>query len=85
MSHGGFVRVVNWSPDSRTIVTGALDNAIRFFDVETGTRLCEPLRGHTNAPTAVAFRPSLHNQDLEVISGGRHLLFLLSSVDPAFS
>jgi len=70
MGHGGhYVRAVNWSPDSQRIVTAALDNGIRLFDVETGTPLGEPLTGHVNTPTVVAFRSSLLPHSLEVISG----------------
>jgi WD40 repeat protein len=70
MGHGGqYVRAVNWSPDSQRIVTAALDNRIRLFDVETGTPLGEPLTGHVNTPTVVAFRSSLLHHGLEVISG----------------
>jgi WD40 repeat protein len=73
MGHGGCcVRAINWSPDSQRIVTAALDNRIRLFDVKTGTPLCEPLAGHVNTPTVVAFRSSMLHDDLEVISGARH-------------
>ena len=38
--HGEYVRIINWSSDSKIIVSGALDNVIRVFDVETGISLC---------------------------------------------
>jgi WD40 repeat protein len=70
MVHSGhYVRAVNWSPDSQKIVTAALDNRIRLFDVATGTPLGEPLTGHVNTPTVVAFRSCLVHHGLEVISG----------------
>ena len=31
VGHGGYLRCVNWSPDSKKIVTAALDNLIRVF------------------------------------------------------
>ncbi|KAI0263244.1 WD40-repeat-containing domain protein [Gloeopeniophorella convolvens] len=66
--HDGYLRVVNWSPDSKRIVTGGRDYLIRVFDAETGTLLFEPLTGHRDAVTAVAFRPTLRDDDPEVIS-----------------
>jgi WD40 repeat protein len=67
------VRVVNWSPDSKRIISGALDNAIRIFDVETGTLLCEPLTGHKNNLTALSLRPPLQGDEPEVVSGALRL------------
>jgi WD40 repeat protein len=69
--------VINWSSDSRRIVTGALDNTIRVFDVETGSLVCGPLTGHTEAPIVLAFgSSSLHNDiDSVVISGAPYLSF----------
>jgi WD40 repeat protein len=71
--HGGYLRCVNWSPDSKKIVTAALDNLIRVFDVETGTLVCEPLSGHKSTLTSVSFRlfPGFsHDDEPEVVSGG---------------
>ena len=63
------MRLVNWSPDSKRIVTAALDNVIRVFDVETGIPICEPLLAHKGNLTALSMRPSLYSDDPEVISG----------------
>jgi WD40 repeat protein len=64
------VRIVNWSPDSKWIVTGASDNTIRVFDVETGALVCKPLAGRsTDIPTMVAFRSSSLHQGIEAVSG----------------
>jgi WD40 repeat protein len=80
------VRVVNWSPDSKRIISGALDNVIRVFDVETGTLLCEPLTGHKNNLTALSSRPSLQGGEPEVVSGALHLFsFIHQSTDPPLS
>ena len=70
--YGGYVRLVNWSPDSKTIACASLDNVIRIFDVQTGTLLCEPLMGHNNNLTALSMRSSLHGDDPEVVSGMWH-------------
>ena len=67
--HGGSVNLVNWSPDSKRIVTAAQENLIRIFDVETGIPLCDPLIAHQSYLAAILMRPSLHSDDLEVISG----------------
>jgi WD40 repeat protein len=67
--HGGYLRCVNWSPDSKKIVTGALDNLIRVFDVETGTLVCEPLSGHKSTLTSVSFRLFSNDDEPGVVSG----------------
>ena len=61
--------LVNWSPDSKKIVSAARDNVIRIFDFETGSLLCEPFLGHKNNLTALSMRSSLHSDDPEVVSG----------------
>jgi WD40 repeat protein len=72
--HVRYPIAINWSSDSRRIVTGALDNTIRVFDVETGSLVCKPLTGSTDAPIALAFGSSSlhHDTDSEVISGSPH-------------
>jgi WD40 repeat protein len=76
-SNGGYVRVVNWSPDSKRIIAGSLDNVIRVFDVETGALVCEPLTGHKNNLTALSSRPSLQGGETEVVSGALHFLNII--------
>ena len=71
------MRVVNWSPDSKWIISGAVDNVIRIFDVETGALLCEPLTGHKGNPSAVSFRSSRQGGEPEAISGAFLLFGLL--------
>ncbi|KAI9459860.1 hypothetical protein BJY52DRAFT_1364640 [Lactarius psammicola] len=66
--HGGYLRCVNWSPDSKKIVTAAEDYLIRVFDVETGTLICEPLSGHKSTLTSVRFRSSSKGDEPEVLS-----------------
>lgn len=79
--HKGYVRVVNWSPDSKWIVTGAQGNTIRIFDVETGSLVCKPLTGHTSIPTMLTFRSSLLHHEVEAVSGKRVCLIALASSD----
>ena len=55
------------------IISGALDNVVRIFDVETGDLLCEPLTGHKNNLTSLSFRSSPHGDEPEVVSGELHL------------
>lgn len=69
VGHGGYLRCVNWSPDSKKIVTAALDNLIRVFDVETGTLFCEPLSGHKSTLTSVSFRLFSNDDEPGVVSG----------------
>lgn len=80
--HGGYVRIINWSSDSKMIISGALDNVIRIFDVETGISLCEPLMGHKGYLSALSFRSSLHGNEPEVVSGALHLFsFVCQFID----
>ena len=44
--HTSFVSSVAISPDSKRIVSGAFDNTIRIWDMETGKHIGEPLTGH---------------------------------------
>ncbi len=67
--HGGYLRCVNWSADSKKIVTAALDNLIRVFDVETGALVCEPLSGHKSAVTSIGFRLSSNGNEQDIVSG----------------
>ena len=69
------MRAISWSSDSQRVVTGSLDNAIRVFDVETGALVCEPLTGHADTLTAVAFFPSSPHHDEEVLSGASLLSY----------
>ena len=75
------MRVVNWSLDSKWIITGARDNTIRVFDVETGSLVCKPMTGHTSIPTMLTFRSSSLHHDVEVVSGKRVCLIVMASAD----
>ena len=55
------------------IISGALDNIIRIFDVETGISLCEPMMGHKGYLSSLSFRSPLHGSEPEVVSGALHL------------
>ena len=81
VGHGVFVRVITWSPDSKWIITGARDNTIRVFDVETGSLTCKPLTGHTSIPTMLAFRSFLLHDIVEVVSSKRVCLITLASAN----
>jgi WD40 repeat protein len=83
--HRGYVRVVKWSPDSKWIATGARDNTIRVFDVETSSLVCKPLMGHTSIPTMITFRSSSLHNDVEVVSGKRVRRIPLASADSPLS
>lgn len=79
------MRVVNWSPDSKWIVTGARDNTIRVFDVETGSLVCKPLTGHTSIPTLLTFRPCSLHHGVEAVSGKRDCLIALAYANSPLS
>ena len=54
--HTGWVRTVDISPDSTRFATGATDNKVFIWDIETGIRLVGPLR-HDKHVVAVKFSP----------------------------
>src|SRR5262245_48215586 len=54
--HTDSVRGAAFSPDGRTLATGANDGTIRLWDVATGEG--RVLAGHAGMVTAVAFSPS---------------------------
>jgi len=53
--HGGTVTCVAFSPDGRVAVSGAMDNSVRLWDVETGA-LIRRISSH-GVPWSVAFTP----------------------------
>ncbi|KAF7342956.1 WD-REPEATS-REGION domain-containing protein [Mycena venus] len=55
--HTDEVYSVAFSPDGKHIVSGAYDNTVQIWDVESGVALGEPLKGHTNGVTSVGFSP----------------------------
>jgi WD40 repeat protein len=54
--HVGSVSSLAFSPDGRTVASGAGDQAVKLWDVETGTA-CATLKGHKDRVMAVAFSP----------------------------
>ncbi len=56
LGHTARVRSVAWSPDGRRALSGALDNTVRLWDVETG-RCTRVLEGHTASVLSVAWSP----------------------------
>lgn len=47
---------INWSPDSKYIVTGSMDNITKIYSVATGQKLCE-LADHSHYVQGVAWDP----------------------------
>lgn len=56
LPHAGSVVSVAFSPDGRTLLTGALDRTARIWDARTGQPLSPPII-HANAVLAVGFDP----------------------------
>lgn len=54
--HSGEVRAVDWSPDGAYLISGATDNSIRIWSVETGETVAK-LTEHTNVVRAVDWSP----------------------------
>jgi WD40 repeat protein len=55
VGHAGPAYSVVFSPDDRTLASGGADGLIVLWDVKARQRLDEPLRGHTEAVTSLAF------------------------------
>jgi WD40 repeat protein len=62
--HVGSVRSVAVTPDGRQIVSGALDNTVKVWELDTG-RLVRSLEGHTDWVRSVAITPD----GRQVVSG----------------
>jgi WD40 repeat protein len=56
LGHTAEITDVAWSPDGRTIATGARDHSVILWDVAT-TRPRGTLRGHTSGIRQIAWRP----------------------------
>jgi WD40 repeat protein len=54
--HLGSVSALAFAPDGRTLASGAGDEAVKLWDVETG-EACATLKGHSDRVMAVAFSP----------------------------
>ena len=54
--HTDLVTFIDFSPDGKTLVSGAMDNTIRVWDCATG-KTEKVLQGHTNTITSLAFSP----------------------------
>ncbi len=63
--HTAAVHALAFSPDGRRLVSGAFDNALNVWDVETG-QLIKSLRGHAGQVRSCRFSPD----GKKVLSGG---------------
>ncbi|PVF92103.1 WD40 repeat-like protein [Serendipita vermifera] len=64
--HSG-VNSIMFSPDDRWVISGGDRNLISTWDVETGKRIGEPLRGHSDSITCVRF----FSNGSRVVSGSK--------------
>ena len=55
--HSGWVLVVSWSPDEKSIATGSMDKTVRLWNPVTGEPLGNPLKGHTQRVNSIAYEP----------------------------
>ena len=51
------IRCISFSPTGSILATGGQDNTIRLWETSSGKSIGEPLRGHDNELTSVAFSP----------------------------
>ncbi|CAE6498821.1 unnamed protein product [Rhizoctonia solani] len=56
--HPSTVQSLSLSPDGMRIMVGYSDGSISMWDKQTGTRIGEPLIGHTDSVACVVFSPS---------------------------
>jgi GTPase SAR1 family protein len=54
--HSNYVTSVAWSPDGKTLTSGAADGTIRLWDAQSG-RFLRTLNGHSDSVTSVAWSP----------------------------
>ena len=64
--HRDAVMSVKFSNSGSKLISGGMDNELRFWDVASGKNIGR-LQGHSNMVSSVAFMPS----DEEVVSGSR--------------
>ena len=64
LGHTDCVTSVAWSPDGKTLASGAEDNTIRYWDVHTG-HLLQTLKGHSDWVWSVAW-----SQDGKMLASG---------------
>ena len=55
--HGDGVRSVAFAPDGKTLASGGEDGTVRFWNVDNGQPLGEPLTNHGDSVWSVAFAP----------------------------
>ncbi|KAL5640108.1 hypothetical protein ACGC1H_007410 [Rhizoctonia solani] len=56
-AHTGYVDSVTFSPDGKSIASGAWDKTIRIWDAQSLTSIGAPLRGHTSVISSVSYSP----------------------------
>jgi WD40 repeat protein len=44
-------------PDGKRIASGSYDQTVRLWDADAGQQISQPLTGHTDTVTSVAFSP----------------------------
>jgi WD40 repeat protein len=54
---GSPIQAVAWSPDGKTVASGAGDNLVRLWDVATRRQISLALTGHTGEINSLAFSP----------------------------
>ncbi|KAJ3075256.1 hypothetical protein HDU99_001557, partial [Rhizoclosmatium hyalinum] len=64
--HSRAVNAVAYSPDSKYVVSGSVDNTVKLWSVETG-ECVKTLKGHSSAVNSVAFLP-----DSKTVVSGSH-------------
>jgi ribosome assembly protein 4 len=57
--HKDHVLFVAFSPDSKVVASGGMDKVIYLWESETGSRIGNPLRGHSKFVTSIAWQPMI--------------------------
>ncbi|RGB25566.1 putative Notchless [Rhizophagus diaphanus] len=55
--HTNWVLYISWSPNGKLLASGSMDKTVRLWIPSTGKSLGDPLKGHTQCITCLAWEP----------------------------
>jgi ribosome assembly protein 4 len=71
-AHKNWIMCLAWSPDGRFLASGSMDNTIQIWDGSSGKPIGQPLRGHTQWITALAWEPlHIESPSMRLVSASK--------------